>query len=77
MDRCIIDDHHRFLGDRLAKPIKTSGDDFGRHRVVHAERGQLIIRSEKPQDIEAFALGGRDFDRFPDFLPSIRKARIQ
>ena len=76
MDRRIVYNHYGFLGDRLAKPIKTSDHDFGCHRVVHAERDEFIIRREKAQDIEALAFGGGDFNRFPDLLPSIRNARI-
>ena len=51
MDRRIVDNHYGVLGDRLAKPVKTSDYSFGRHGVFHAERGEFIIRGEKTQDI--------------------------
>ena len=53
MDRRIIDDHARFLGDCLAKDLETTDNDFRRYRLVHTERGQVVLGGKKP-DLRGF-----------------------
>ena len=77
MDRRIIDDHARFLGDCLAKDLETTDNDFRRYRLVHTERGQVVLGGKKTYHIKPFAFGHGHFDRFADGLPGIGNTGIQ
>ena len=77
MDRCIINNDHRFLGDRFAKGIETYHNRFSIHTTINTERQEGIVCVEKSQDIKPFAPGGRDLNRFTHKLPSVRNAGIK
>ena len=77
MDRRIINNDHRFPGDRLAKGIETDHNRFGIHTTLNAERQEGIVCVEKSKDIKAFAPGDRDLNRLPHKLPGIRNAGIK
>ena len=78
MDRSLIYDNHRQLGDPQAQVVKTSSDYFRLDGdLLKDERMKIMLSVEEGENIDSVALRSRDFNRFADCLPSLRHTRIE
>ena len=77
MDGGIIDHHHGFLGDGIAKGIETADHQLGIHIPFHAERYQVVVDIEETQDIETLAFCRGDFYSPSHRLPGVRDRGIK